>query len=93
MNVDLTVVHVGVILHIEKFGGEISETLTFQKPKGNTIAIGRRPPTVDADQLKRDQEEGKAMFRCPVVSRKHAQITFSDAGNVSTVTLALPFAS
>ncbi|KAK0235163.1 hypothetical protein EDD85DRAFT_842102 [Armillaria nabsnona] len=77
----------GVILHIEKFGGEISETLTFQKPKGNTIAIGRRPPTVDADQLKRDQEEGKAMFRCPVVSRKHAQITFSDAGNIFLIDL------
>ncbi|KAK0475880.1 hypothetical protein IW261DRAFT_1493444 [Armillaria novae-zelandiae] len=77
----------GIILHIEKYGGEISETLTFQKPQGNTIAIGRRPPTVDADQLKRDQEEGKAMFRCPVVSRKHAQITFSDAGNIFLIDL------
>ncbi|SJL09210.1 uncharacterized protein ARMOST_12586 [Armillaria ostoyae] len=77
----------GIILHIEKYGGELSETLTFQKPKGNTIAIGRRPPTVDADQLKRDQEEGKAMFRCPVVSRKHAQITFSDAGNIFLIDL------
>ncbi|KAK0199807.1 hypothetical protein DFS33DRAFT_1365184 [Desarmillaria ectypa] len=77
----------GIILHIENYGGELSETMTFQKPKGNTIAIGRRPPTVDADQLKRDQEEGKAMFRCPVVSRKHARITFSDAGNVFLIDL------
>ncbi|KAK0444258.1 uncharacterized protein EV420DRAFT_1574996 [Desarmillaria tabescens] len=77
----------GITLHIEKYGGELSETMTFQKPKGNTIAIGRRPPTVDVDQLKRDQEEGKAMFRCPVVSRKHARITFSDAGNVFLIDL------
>ncbi|KAG7440483.1 uncharacterized protein BT62DRAFT_1080852 [Guyanagaster necrorhizus] len=77
----------GITLHIEKYGGEIAETMTFQKPKGNTIAIGRRPPKVDADQSKRDQEEGKAMFRCPVVSRKHAQIMFSDAGNVFLIDL------
>ncbi|KAF9005020.1 hypothetical protein BDQ17DRAFT_1424189 [Cyathus striatus] len=44
-----------------------------------TVEIGRLPGT-DAPGKYFDGDDNKALFRCPVVSRKHAKIAFSDSG-------------
>jgi hypothetical protein len=48
----------------------------------SVIEIGRRS---GADVDPEDDELESAMFRCAVVSRKHAKIAFTDAGKVRTL--------
>ncbi|KAJ7132095.1 hypothetical protein C8R44DRAFT_773033 [Mycena epipterygia] len=69
----------GVALHIEKCGTEPNYSLTFRKAEEPVVHIGRRPGS-DSDKGK--NEPGKAFFTCPVVSRHHAKIAFSDSGHV-----------
>ncbi|KAM6499494.1 hypothetical protein JOM56_005002 [Amanita muscaria] len=67
----------GITVHVEKSGSAPAYDLSFHKADSRVVQIGRRPGT-DIDKY----DPGKAMFRCPVVSRKHAKITFTDAGSV-----------
>jgi hypothetical protein len=70
----------GVALYIEKSATEPSHGLIFRKAEEPVVHIGRRP---GSDNDKRKSEPGKAFFTCPVVSRHHAKIAFSDSGHVS----------
>ncbi|KAJ7281900.1 hypothetical protein C8J57DRAFT_85205 [Mycena rebaudengoi] len=67
----------GIALHIEN-SAESSQRLIFRKAEEAVVHIGRRPGS-DSDRGKGDG--GKTcMFSCPVVSRNHAKIAFSDSG-------------
>ncbi|KAJ7636046.1 hypothetical protein DFH06DRAFT_1219813 [Mycena polygramma] len=68
----------GIALNIEKSGAEPGRTLIFRKGEVAVVHIGRRPGS-DSDNRKADA--GKAFFACPVVSRHHAKIAFSDSGH------------
>ncbi|KAF8882962.1 hypothetical protein BD779DRAFT_1541077 [Infundibulicybe gibba] len=70
----------GIALHIQKSAPDTGYTLVFRRANTSVVHIGRRPGN-DPDRRQRDNESGKAMFRCAVVSRKHARIAFSDAGH------------
>ncbi|KAF8621377.1 hypothetical protein AX15_007838 [Amanita polypyramis BW_CC] len=67
----------GLTLHVEKSGAAAAYALIFHKTHSSVVQIGRRPGTENDEYY-----PGKAMFRCPVVSRRHAKIAFSDAGSV-----------
>ena len=71
----------GIVLHVEKRGNIDGFSLTFRKANTTVVHIGRRSG-FDVDKRSKDQEQSNAMFRCAVVSRKHARIAFSDAGQV-----------
>jgi len=79
---------VAIVLHIEESGrreGEAS-TLTFLRSDTQSVTIGRRPGdalcevSVDLD---------KALFRCPVVSRRHAKIAFTESGRVRSLIIPI----
>ncbi|RDX50648.1 hypothetical protein OH76DRAFT_1402259 [Lentinus brumalis] len=67
----------GIVLHVEESDGQPSEVLTFRKTESRTIFVGRKP-----FQAGSQSDPSRALFRCPVVSRKHAKITFAEFGNV-----------
>ena len=67
----------GIVLHVEANDAQPSENLTFYKAHSRTIAIGRK-----SSQGGTEHDPERALFRCPVVSRKHAKITFTEYGNV-----------
>ncbi|KAH8105345.1 hypothetical protein BXZ70DRAFT_920554 [Cristinia sonorae] len=68
----------GITLTVDECGSQPARVLKFWKANGRVIEIGRR-----SAQAKSDEDDGKhALFRCPVISRKHAKITFSEYGNV-----------
>ncbi|KAJ3563864.1 hypothetical protein NP233_g8661 [Leucocoprinus birnbaumii] len=71
----------GVALHIEKSDGNEGYVLTFNRDRSSTVHVGRRPGNENESRTL-DQENGRAMFRCAVVSRRHAKIVFTDSGNV-----------
>ncbi|EPQ53127.1 hypothetical protein GLOTRDRAFT_140052 [Gloeophyllum trabeum ATCC 11539] len=74
----------GVKLYIEKNGDQPSRVMTFSKSQTITVKVGRKSAaTFEEDCWPADE----AMFRCPVVSRKHAKIVFSDAGNAYVMDL------
>lgn len=73
---------VGIVLHVEKRGNVDGFSLTFRKANTTVVHIGRRSG-FEADKRSKDQDPSNAaMFRCAVVSRKHAKIAFSDIGQV-----------
>ncbi|KAI0808295.1 hypothetical protein C8Q74DRAFT_1232557 [Fomes fomentarius] len=72
----------GVVLHVEENDEQPSETLTFHKTRSRTIAVGRK-----SSQGVAESDPARALFRCPVVSRKHAKITFTECGNVYIIDL------
>ncbi|KAJ6581231.1 hypothetical protein B0H19DRAFT_1114325 [Mycena capillaripes] len=74
----------GVALHIEKTGTEPGHGLIFRKAEEPVVHIGRRPGSA-SDKGK--TESGKAFFTCPVVSRHHAKIAFSDSGHCYLIDL------
>ncbi|KAJ7695111.1 hypothetical protein B0H17DRAFT_1056449 [Mycena rosella] len=74
----------GVELHIEKSTTEPGHSLIFRKADEPVVHIGRRPGS-DSDKGKK--EPGKAFFACPVVSRHHAKIAFSDSGHAYLIDL------
>ncbi|CAA7264543.1 unnamed protein product [Cyclocybe aegerita] len=69
----------GVVLHVEKCGLIDGHSLTFRRANSSIVHIGRRS---GFEPDRRPQDTDNAMFRCAVVSRKHARITFSDSGHV-----------
>ncbi|KAF8814569.1 hypothetical protein BYT27DRAFT_7230489 [Phlegmacium glaucopus] len=69
----------GIALHIEKSGGIEAYGMLFRRTNTSVVHIGRRSG-FDSDRRSEDAELGNAMFRCAVVSRKHAKIAFSDSG-------------
>ncbi|KAG9225636.1 hypothetical protein CCMSSC00406_0007493 [Pleurotus cornucopiae] len=70
----------GIVLHVAPGHNEPESSLTFHKSVA-VVHIGRRPGS-DADANDRSHEKGRALFRCAVVSRKHAKISFSDNGTI-----------
>lgn len=72
---------VGISLHIESEDERSSQVLTFDKSQSSAITIGRRSSHTRRSGSLRELD--CALFRCPVVSRKHAKITFTKYGNVS----------
>lgn len=68
----------GININVDESGEQPSQNLKFWKSKARVIEIGRR-----SGQAKGNEDNGKhALFRCPVISRRHAKITFSEYGNV-----------
>lgn len=68
-------------MHVEKSGGTEAYDMLFRRANTSVVHIGRRSG-FDSDKRSEDAELGNAMFRCAVVSRKHAKIAFSDSGLV-----------
>lgn len=85
----------GLVLHVDEYGEQAPETLMFRKDRSRTITVGRKSsvgsgssqgaPTDTPD----DPQPQRALFRCPVVSRKHAKITFTEYGNVRSSLLCM----
>ncbi|KAF9021746.1 SMAD/FHA domain-containing protein [Hymenopellis radicata] len=76
----------GVLLHFEdpeKDIGDRREQTMRPTAKDDKILVGRRPPS----EAGLDVEDGKAMFRCPVVSRRHAEIELGKNGVVTIADL------
>lgn len=76
----LIVVVVAIRLHVEKSGESEAYSLLFKRENTSVIHIGRRSGH-ESDKCHGDNLTS-AMFRCAVVSRKHAKIVFSDSGHV-----------
>ncbi|KDR73058.1 hypothetical protein GALMADRAFT_746842 [Galerina marginata CBS 339.88] len=70
----------GVALHVEEQGG-----MVFRRASTSVVQIGRRSGVEDGEG--HEQEKGSAMFRCAVVSRRHAKIAFSDSGHAYLIDL------
>lgn len=68
----------GLVLHVEEYGDQPPETLTYRKSHSRIVAVGRKSSQGNPEQ----PDPERALFRCPVVSRKHAKITFTEYGNV-----------
>ncbi len=71
----------GVVLHIEDPETDsVDRREQTMRPtaKDDKILVGRRPPSEAGLAV----EDGKAMFRCPVVSRRHAEISLGKNGVV-----------
>lgn len=66
-------------MHVDKYGDNEPQILTFFKSRTKVIDIGRKS-TQSKGKIVR--EGASALFRCPVISRKHAKITFADYGSV-----------
>jgi len=70
----------GVVLRVKQ---PAEYNLTFYREKTSVVQIGRRsghePDNAHSVPLT------SAMFRCAVVSRKHAKIVFSDSGHVRPI--------
>ncbi|KAJ7035672.1 hypothetical protein C8F04DRAFT_1098088 [Mycena alexandri] len=74
----------GVVLQLEKSVTEVGHGMIFHKSDSPVVHIGRRP---GSDSDKRRNDPGKAFFSCPVVSRHHAKLAFSDSGHVYLIDL------
>lgn len=70
----------GVIFHVDKTAESQECTMLFKRSNVTVVNIGRRSGSEPDRSL--DEDLTSAMFRCAVVSRKHAKIVFSDCGNV-----------
>ncbi|OSD02279.1 hypothetical protein PYCCODRAFT_1435613 [Trametes coccinea BRFM310] len=68
----------GIVLHVEAYGDEPAESLCYSKAASRTISVGRK----SSSGRVLPEDAGRALFRCPVVSRKHAKITFTEHGQV-----------
>ncbi|KAJ3838072.1 hypothetical protein F5878DRAFT_188222 [Lentinula raphanica] len=75
-------------LHVEKNGDERGYRMIFRKANANTIIVGRKPLAEHSSSSVYDAENSNASFRCPVVSRNHAEIKFSDGLLYVTDTLS-----
>lgn len=76
-----------IILHVERNGTNDPYRLSFHRSSSSVIHVGRRPG-VESEARTRDIDSGRAMFRCAVVSRKHAKIAFTDSGRVYLIDLS-----
>ncbi|KAI5891758.1 uncharacterized protein SCHCODRAFT_02629983 [Schizophyllum commune H4-8] len=67
----------GIALHVESSEREPASRMLFKRTNTKEVQIGRRHSD-DTDSA----DDDKALFGCPVVSRKHAILVFSgDTGN------------
>jgi hypothetical protein len=75
----------GVVLHtIEDLDqGQPAQALSYDRETTSVINIGRRPSSSSTSEEDQQQDLHTAQFKCPVISRSHARIIFSDSGNVS----------
>ena len=64
---------------MDRYDDEPPQVLTFYKNKTEAILIGRRSSMSTKAQA---DETDRALFRCPVISRRHAKIMFTQFGNV-----------
>jgi len=71
----------GIVLYVEKSDESEAHVLRFDRDESSSILVGRRPGT-ESESRTLDQENTRAMFRCAVVSRRHAKIVFMNSGNV-----------
>ncbi|PIL32438.1 hypothetical protein GSI_05140 [Ganoderma sinense ZZ0214-1] len=53
----------GLVLHVEEYGEQPPETLTYHKSQSRTIVIGRKSSQGNPEQ----PDPERALFRCPVV--------------------------
>ena len=68
----------GIALHVESSEMQPASRMLFRRTNTKEVQIGRRHSD-DTDSA----DDDKALFGCPVVSRKHAVLVFSgDTGNV-----------
>jgi hypothetical protein len=78
----------GVALHIES-GDQPPYGMLFRRSHFKVVDIGRRPGGTNIEKRHEPTDCGRAMFRCPVISRKHAKITFSDSGHVRPPSISI----
>ena len=64
----------GIVLTVEPSDNGGAHRLVFNRSDGSVVPIGRRP----GGEVPSAVDLHSAMFRCAVVSRKHAKIMFSD---------------
>ncbi|KAI9461536.1 hypothetical protein F5148DRAFT_1214961 [Russula earlei] len=72
----------GIMLVIPKSGDEPTQTLRFLKSRSPVVHIGR----ASSSHLDTDKSSDSILFRCPVISRRHAKLMFS-SGQVYIVDL------
>ncbi|KAI0919935.1 hypothetical protein AcW1_002941 [Taiwanofungus camphoratus] len=77
----------GITLHVDGRDGHPSQLLTYYKSVTRVISIGRKSSQAADGPHEDPYEYGRALFRCPVVSRKHAKITFTEFGNAYIIDL------
>ena len=87
----------GIVLHVDEYGDQPAHPLSFSKHISRTITVGRKSSAASAagegapadvlGEPRDDSHPQRALFRCPVVSRKHAKITFTEYGNVCRAVL------
>lgn len=76
----------GIVLYIEKSDENEPYFLKFGRDESPSILVGRRPG-VESEYPTLDHDNDRAMFRCAVVSRRHAKIVFTNSGNVFIIDL------
>ncbi|KAH6905287.1 hypothetical protein BKA70DRAFT_1293900 [Coprinopsis sp. MPI-PUGE-AT-0042] len=64
----------GIVLNVEQSPNGEAHRLVFNRTDGSVVPVGRRPGT----EMPSGNDSNSAMFRCAVVSRKHAKMMFSD---------------
>lgn len=79
LKLDLITVQ-GILMHVEGSSGAEPYSMLFRRVDTPVVQIGRRSG-YELDRRSLD-DQTSAMFRCAVVSRKHAKIAFSDGGHV-----------
>ncbi|KAH9938810.1 uncharacterized protein BXZ73DRAFT_44521 [Epithele typhae] len=76
----------GIVLHVDGHGKDDAEVLTFRKALSHTVNVGRKSAGPgergDDGELRVLSDSYRALFRCPVVSRRHARFEFTEFGNV-----------
>ncbi|KAH9958439.1 hypothetical protein BC827DRAFT_1219521 [Russula dissimulans] len=72
----------GIMLVIPKSGDEPTQTLRFLNSRSAVVHIGRASSSV----VDADKPPDSILFRCPVISRRHAKLMFS-SGHVYIVDL------
>ncbi|KII90393.1 hypothetical protein PLICRDRAFT_38915 [Plicaturopsis crispa FD-325 SS-3] len=77
----------GIVLHIKDNAYEHASKLEFLKSKTTSILVGRRSSSEDEPRKDDNSTNAKALFRCPVISRRHSRIAFSEGGHVFIVDL------
>jgi hypothetical protein len=69
-------------MHVERCNDQPAYGMVFRRCHFSVVNVGRRPGGACTEKRFEPTTSGRAMFRCPVISRRHAKITFSDSGHV-----------
>ncbi|KAH9946751.1 hypothetical protein B0H21DRAFT_742247 [Amylocystis lapponica] len=77
----------GITLQVEATEDQQSESLTFYKSRTRSVSVGRKSTQAGPRTSDGAHEGDRALFKCPVVSRKHAKITFTEYGNAYIIDL------